>query len=107
MNNKVLAMLAYVTIFGWLIAFLVKKEETDSLRRYHLKQGIGLFIVGFILNFVSYVLVVISPSLNFLGGFVGIVVLIFSLIGIFNAYKEEKKPLPIFGEMFEDQFNFL
>lgn len=44
MNNKTLAMLSYVTIIGWLIAFFVKREETDAFRKYHLKQGLGLFI---------------------------------------------------------------
>ncbi len=107
MNNKILAMLAYVTLIGWLIAFFVKREETDSLRRYHLRQGLGLFVVAFVLNFISYILVTLSASLSFLGGFVGLVVLIFSIIGILNASKEEEKPLPIFGKRFEDQFNFL
>ncbi len=107
MSNKTLAMLAYVTIFGWLIAFLVKRQETDAFRRYHLKQGFGLFLTGLILNLGASMLMQVSSSFNFTGNLAGLSILILSVIGIITASRMQEKPLPIIGGLFENSFNFL
>lgn len=108
MTNKVLAILSYITIIGWLIAYFKNKDNKpkSEVVTYHLEQGLGFFIVSVVLNVVLSVITSIFPSLYFIN-FIGIVLLIIWIIGIVHAANEEKKPLPLIGKMFEGQFGFL
>ena len=111
MNNRTLAMLSYVTIIGWLIAFFVKREETDALRKYHLKQGFGLLLLTVAINLLVRILgntlSLFAYSIDIIAGAGSLLVLILAIIGILNASKEEKKPLPLIGKYCEDKFDFI
>jgi len=108
MNNKTLSILSYVTIIGWIIAFVKSKDLTpkSDLVTYHLKQGFGIFLVSLAVNIALSIVVTIVPTLYFLG-YVGYVILILWIFGIINAANEQKKPIPLFGQVFEDKFNFI
>ena len=56
MTNKTLAILSYVTIIGWLVSYFQTKDQAPKtpLVKYHLKQGLGLFIVAIIFKFPVY-----------------------------------------------------
>ena len=108
MNNKTLAIISYITIIGWAIAFFSNKDATPQspLVRYHLKQGLGLAIVSIVFNIAFTVVASIIPALSFLG-LVGFAFIILWVIGIINANNEQQKPLPVIGKMFEDKFSFI
>ncbi len=115
MNNKTLALVSYITLIGWLISFFsYKGQEKSSLVSYHLRQSLGLlitsFIYGIVVNIVVIILMSISPKLALIGSILSLgylVFLILMIIGILNANKEEEKPLPLIGKMFEGKFNFI
>lgn len=104
MNNKTLSIVSYITLIGWLIAFLAGKENANSLLKYHLRQSLGLILVAFVFNIIIYI---IAFTLKINLGFIGIVFLILLVIGIINANNETEKPLPLIGKMFENKFNFI
>jgi len=108
MNKKTLSILSYITIIGWIIAFVKSKDLTpkSDLVRYHLKQGFGIFLVSLIVNIILSIVVGIVPSLYFLS-YVGYVIFILWIFGIINAANEQKKPIPLVGKIFEDKFNFI
>lgn len=108
MSNKTLSILSYVTIIGWLIAFILNNDNkpSDSLVRYHLKQGFGVFIVSLLINVPLTIISYIMPSLSFLG-LIGYVFIILWVFGIINAINEQEKPLPLIGKFFEDKFAFI
>ncbi|MFC0779678.1 DUF4870 domain-containing protein [Flavobacterium sp. HJSW_4] len=108
MNNKTLSILSYVTIIGWIIAFVKSKDLTpkSDLVTYHLKQGFGIFLVSLAVNIALSIVVTIVPTLYFLG-YVGYVILILWIFGIINAANEQKKPIPLVGQIFEDKFSFI
>ncbi len=108
MSNKTLAILSYITIIGWIIAFVKGKElnPKSDLVNYHLKQGLGFFIIGVVVNIILTIIVSIVPSLYFLT-YVGIIFFVLWIFGIINAVNEEKRPLPVIGKMFEDKFSFI
>ncbi len=95
-KNKVFAVLAYLGIL-WLVGLLAAKESPFA--RFHVNQGLILFICGIALYFASI-------PLMFLGiGFILLPVtqlawLVFAIIGIINAAKGEAKPLPLIGKLF-------
>ncbi|MCD8739152.1 DUF4870 domain-containing protein [Mucilaginibacter roseus] len=108
MSNKTKAIVAYITIIGWIIAYLDYKKSTDKspLVNYHLGQSLGLIILSFVLGIVVTILVSIVPSLYFLSMIVSLVSLVLLLLGIITANNETIKPLPIVGKLFEGKFNF-
>ncbi|OIV40101.1 DUF4870 domain-containing protein [Flavobacterium johnsoniae] len=108
MNNKTLSILSYVTIIGWIIAFVKSKDVSpkSDLVTYHLKQGFGIFLFSLVVNILLSVIVTIVPSLYFLS-YIGYVIFILWIFGIINAANEQKKPIPVIGQMFEDKFSFV
>lgn len=108
MSNKTMAMVAYITIIGWVIAYLQYKKSTDRspLVNYHLGQSIGLVILSIVLSIVMGILVAIIPGLYILSYAVSIITLVLLLMGIIAANNEVMKPLPIVGKLFEGKFDF-
>jgi uncharacterized membrane protein len=106
MSNKTLSIVSYITLIGWLFAFISGREKADFLLKYHLKQSLGLAIVSIILNVLLTIIAFTVPALSFLG-IVGWVIVIFWVIGIINAANGAEKPIPVIGKMFENKFAFL
>lgn len=103
MDNKTIAIISYITIIGWFIAYLIGKDNLDAFSKYHLRQSLGLALIGLVLNVLNF-------SISFLGiglNIVGVLLLILFIIGIVNAANNQMKPLPVIGQFFEDKFNFL
>ncbi|MDM1550290.1 DUF4870 domain-containing protein [Empedobacter falsenii] len=105
MDNKTLSIVSYITIIGWIIAYVIGKDKADDLLKFHLKQALGLaiftFIWGTLLRIIMY-----AVNIPFIG-ILGFASLILMIIGIINAANGVKKPLPIIGSMFEDKFAFI
>lgn len=108
MDKKTISIVSYVTIIGWIISYFVSKDQQpkSSLVTYHLKQGLGLFIVALLFNIALTIVITIVPAL-YLIGYVGYAFLALIIIGIINASNEQEKPLPVIGKMFENKFSFL
>jgi len=106
MTPKVQSILSYIGIL-WLVAYFGGKQERNDLSRYHLKQGLGLWIIAVIFNIVLYIVVMTVPFLAAILSAVSIIFLILMIFGIINAANEIKKPLPVIGKMFEGKFDFI
>lgn len=92
MNKKVTSIFAYLGIIFWLIAFLAGDKEGA---KFHLNQGLVLFLVSIIGSIVSLI-----PFVGWiLGCVISIAVLVFIIMGIISACKDEEKPLPLIGKI--------
>lgn len=105
MDNKTLSIVSYITIIGWLIAFISGKDKADSLLRYHLKQSLAVVILSFILPTILGILI----SVTHLGilGIIAVLPLVLMIIGAINAANAVEKPLPLIGKIAEEQFSFI
>ncbi len=89
-----LALLSYIGIL-FLVPLLVVKE--DELVKFHVKQGITLFIAELITGVVSKV-----PFIGWLIGLVGgLIWLVLSIIGILNVLSGKRQELPLIGKYAE------
>ena len=62
-NGKVAAILSYISIIGWLVAYFgLHKDKKTELSSYHLRQTLLLYIVGFILGLAQRIVFSIIPS---------------------------------------------
>jgi uncharacterized membrane protein len=108
MKQKTMAILAYITLIGWLISYLEFKKSTEKskLVNYHLGQSLGLIITSFLLSIVSGVVLAIIPSLGSIFYLILLIPFVLLLLGIVAANNEVEKPVPLIGKIFEGKFNF-
>ncbi len=97
MNKKVTGIVAYITIIGWIVAFLAGDKEGA---KQHLNQGLVLFLANLALSIITRIL----GGLPFVGGIIALVCSILSLVlfalcivGIIFAATDNNKELPIIG----------
>lgn len=107
MNNKIASIISYITIIGWLIAYFgTQNQSRNELLKLHLKQSLGLAILGIVFGISVNIISLIVPFLSFLG-FLNLAFLAFMVIGILNANSEKMEKLPVIGNLFEGKFDFL
>ena len=101
-NTILFSILSYIGIL-WLIPLLV--EKNDKVVRFHVNQGIVLFIfdiIGSIAVGILSAIFVFIPVISFLGVVIAslfvILCFVLMIIGIVNAANKSEKPLPIIGK---------
>lgn len=104
-KQTVYCVLAYVYIL-WIVGLIAERDNETV--KFHVNQGIILSAVSFfsliIINVLSNFLYSIAPILASVSAFLEVLWLIFYVIftflGIKNAVKQENRPLPVIGSLF-------
>ena len=116
-NTKVYCVLAYLGIL-WLVGLLA--DRYNPVTRFHVNQGIILTILGAVLGVVSGIWHAIFNAIfgvwfwdewvgllwpgriinSVFSSVVGIILLVYLIIGISNAVRGLQKPLPVIGKIF-------
>lgn len=95
MDKKVTGIVSYITIIGWIVAYLAGDKEGA---KFHLNQSLVICIIQLAYNLIVSRIVGFIPLL---GGVVNLVVSIFFLVcwilGLVYAIKEEEKEVPLIG----------
>ena len=103
MDGKTKAIVAHLTIVGWLIAFILNNTEKDEYASFYIRQQLGLMLTGIALGILS-----VFPIIGWLvSAFGGIALFIFWLVSLIWAIQGETKPLPWIGQYFQDWFKAL
>jgi len=93
--NTVMAVIAYVVFFIPLLT----EDKNDPFVKYHVKQGMVLFVAWIASAFISMIPLIgwmVAPLLS-------LAMLVLMIMGIMSAYKGEQKPLPVIGK-YADSF---
>ena len=103
-NPKTAAVVCYITLIGWLIAyFALYRNNRSNLATVHIRQTLLLHMLAFVLNVVSlfvlwgwipYAVVAVLAGILF----------VLWLIGAFGAINENEKPIPIIGAWAQELF---
>lgn len=99
-NGKVVAIVSYITIIGWVIAFIMNSNNKTELGSFHIRQSFGLVVIQLLLS----ILMSLLPSLATLIGILGLIVFIFQVVGFINAIQESTSPVPVIGEKLQSIF---
>ena len=103
-EDKTVAIVAYITLIGFIVAILIHNGKKTRLGAYHLRQVLGLFITGFAVGICQIVLVFI-PILGWLAIIVlWISMLVFWITGLIAAINGQMKPMPIVGPLYQKWF---
>ena len=99
-DPKTIAIIAYLTIIGLIIAFLLNNDKKQEFSSYHIRQSMGLALCSVALFIVGMI-----PVLGWIVSFLGsIFLLLLWVLGLLNAINNEIKPVPVLGEYFEEWF---
>ena len=99
MNAKITGIVSYISWVGWLVAFLAGDKEGA---KFHLNQSLVLLISMTIIQMISAVagfIPVVGFIVRLVAGLCCLVLLIFWIMGIIAAIKEEEKALPLIGNI--------
>ncbi|MCF8328018.1 MAG: hypothetical protein K9I29_06950 [Bacteroidales bacterium] len=97
MDAKTKAIVAHITIIGWIIALVINNsEQKDEFTSYYIRQLLGIYLGGFILSLI--------PAL---GMIISIIFIVFWVMSLIGAVQGEMKETPWIGPYFQDWFKSL
>lgn len=106
-EDRTVAILAYITIIGFIIAIVMHSSKKTALGTYHLRQTLGLFITAVVAWFASMIIAFI-PFVNLimvlLGPAMAIALFVLWIMGLIAAVNGQQKPIPVLGEHYVKWF---
>jgi len=115
-EDKTAAILAYLTLIGFVVAIILHSSKKTKLGAFHLRQMLGYIltvVVGWIC--VAFVMFVLLIVLAFMKSFVlllvpliyfafGISMLVLWIMGLIAAINGQMKPMPVVGPLYQKWF---
>ena len=98
-NGKTVAIVAYLTLIGWIVAFIMHNNNKTDLGAFHIRQMLGIIIVGILLNIIGF-----SSGISIVFWICRILAIVLWALGILGALNGEKKPVPVLGDQFQQWF---
>ncbi|MEM1324617.1 MAG: hypothetical protein AAGI23_01625 [Bacteroidota bacterium] len=105
-DSKTAAIIAYITIFGFLISLLALHEEGNEYSAFHLRQALGISVVAVALSIIGSVFTLLTLGIGaILVSLLFLVVLIAWIISLVRAIKGSTEPVFLFGNQFQKWFS--
>ncbi|MBR9846823.1 MAG: hypothetical protein GYB35_12285 [Algicola sp.] len=98
-TNDSLAIVAYITLIGTLIAFFMNREERNPLVSFHVRQALGLWLLQMVLGYFIGAFDSWMISMSF-----WIFFIVLFLYGIFGAVGKKMNEVPVLGPFFQKLF---
>ena len=99
-EDKTVAIVAYLTLIGFIAAIIIHSNKKTKLGAYHLRQ-----MLGWILSMFAVIILIIIPFLGWiLIPFFYLFMLICWIMGLIAAINGEMKPMPLVGPMYQKWF---
>jgi len=99
-EGRNMAIIAYITIIGLIIAFIMNSNKKDKYASYHIRQSLGIAVSALALSVIG-----IIPILGWIISFLGFFLILFLwVMGLVNAINGKEKPVLLVGEKFIEWF---
>ncbi|MEA1787210.1 hypothetical protein U1E44_14000 [Arenibacter sp. GZD96] len=99
-TDKNMAIIAYITVVGLIIAFISNKDKKDAFTSFHIKQSLGLALTGLALGIISLI-----PILGWIIWIIGVFVVLYMwVMGLMNAINGKEKTVPFLGDKYGEWF---
>jgi len=104
-NGKTTAIVSYLTLIGWLIAyFAMQQPNKTSLGSYHLRQTLLLYICAIVFQIIVYSITAAMPVIGLLFSIASLGFIVLWIMGLIAAINGEEKPMPLIGEKAQELF---
>ena len=98
MDDKTKSIVSHLFGIGWIIALVLNQSDKGDNTSFYLRQNLGLIVI----SLAAYVIGIISLWMIYM--ILSIVIFVLWVISLLGAVSGEKKPVPIFGDMFQSWF---
>lgn len=95
-DGKNVAIIAHITLIGWIIAIVMNSSNKTELGSFYIRQMLGIVLLAIVLGFI--------PIINLFAWILPLIMWIMSLVGSLSG---EKKPVFLLGEQFQEWFKGL
>lgn len=95
-NGKTVAIVAHLTLIGWIIAIIMNNGNKTALGSFYVRQMLGLIITQFVCSFI--------PIVNLIAF---VVLFVFWIMSIIGASNQEEKLTPGLGPLYQNWFKNL
>lgn len=102
-EGKTIAIIAYITLIGLIIAIVMNNDKKNDFARYHIRQSLGIMLL-YIAVWILFIIISMIVYIPLLSTIVYLGLLVLLILGILAAAQGEKKPIPVFGEQFQIWF---
>ena len=90
MNGKNIALISYIPLIGWIIAFVLYLENNSTL--------------GLLISYIGGTMILAFFKIGFLFFPFEIASAVLWIIGLLSALKGHEKPVPLIGTYFQEWF---
>jgi len=101
-GGKTIGNIAYITLIGWIVAFIMNSSKKNEYAFFHLRQMFGLVLFSILISVLN-----VTINLGLFGTILTVLLLVLWVIGFVGAIQGKKKLIPIIGENFHEWFEFL
>lgn len=104
-EDKTTAIVAYITVIGFVVAIILNGQKKTALGAYHLRQMLGIILTGAALWIVTFMIGVMTLGLGMLlYPVIGILLLVMWIMGLVAAANGEMKPTILLGKQYQEWF---
>lgn len=104
-NGKTTAIVSYITLIGWLIAYFgMHQSKKTSLGSFHLRQSLLLIICVIIFQIIAYAITMAVPMIGLVFSLASLGFLVLWVMGLIAAINGEEKPMPLIGAKAQEIF---
>ncbi|MDX1318230.1 hypothetical protein [Xanthomarina gelatinilytica] len=93
-DGKTIAIIAHMTIIGWLIAFVMNHNAKNAYASFYIRQSLGIMLGILIFSFVPVI-----------GWIVNVGFFILWIISLIGSLSGELRHIPFLGNQFQEWFH--
>jgi len=99
-EDKTVAIVAYLTLIGFIAAVIIHSNKKTKLGAFHLRQ-----MLGFMLSWFAVIILIIIPIVGWiLIPVFYICMIILWIMGLIAAVNGQMKPMPVVGPLYQKWF---
>ena len=96
-EGKTIAIIAYVTLLGTLIAWFMNKDKQNEFAKFHIGQAVRAWLAGIVISIIATVLVMVT-GIGVLG-YLTYVGWVLAILGLINAVNGKMAKVPLVGDI--------
>jgi uncharacterized membrane protein len=94
-----ISIVAYITVIGFIVAMFFNNKSRTPLSDFHVRQALGVHLIAAAGRFLVWI-----TGIKFLGILLSIAAVLLLVLGVVDALKGRREPLPFVGTYFQEWF---
>jgi len=98
-DGKTIAIISYITFIGTIIAYFMNQNKRNPFASFHIRQAIGLVLLGFVISFISRFI-----DYGWVSQLLSLGLFVLWIIAFIGAIQGQEKKIPLLGDQFQEWF---